>query len=158
MRFEAIMVAVANIETVGQVVTPKALDWLQTLPNFLTYFGVSSLLLLGFIIAYIFITPHRELTLIKQGNVSAALAFAGALLGFALPMKAVLENAVSLTDNAVWGGVVLLVQILAFTLARLVVGWNQLSLKIAQDDRAVGLFMASVSIAVGLLNAGAVSY
>lgn len=137
---------------------PRVLDWLVTLPNFLTYFGVSAGLFVAFVVAYIFITPHREFTLIKHGNVSAALAFAGTLLGFAIPMKAVLENAVSLADNAIWGVVVLVVQVLTFVAARLIVGWHQLSLSIQQDQRSVALFMAAASMSVGLLNAGAISY
>lgn len=146
-----------NVAAVGGA-SPRVLDWLVTLPNFLAYFGASVALLVAFVGVYIFFTPHKELTLIKGGNLTAALGFGGALLGFALPMKAVLENAVSIGDNVVWGLVVLVVQALAFLAARAVVGWSTFSAKVEADQRSVGVFVAAVAIAVGLLNAGAVSY
>ncbi|MBX9593518.1 MAG: DUF350 domain-containing protein, partial [Roseomonas sp.] len=59
---------------------------LATLPGFLIYFIVGIALLSGAMAVYLRVTPHAELALIRAWNEGAAIGFAGAMIGFALPI------------------------------------------------------------------------
>jgi putative membrane protein len=60
-----------------------ALSSLAGIPSFLAYFALAVLLLVLFIRIYTWVTPHDEFGLIRANNPAAAIAFAGALIGFA---------------------------------------------------------------------------
>ena len=127
----------------------------QNFTAFLAYFGAGLGILIMAVVVVALITPHRDFTLIRQGNVAAATAFGGTLIGLALPLHAAISHSVSLADAAIWGVVATVVQILAYLLARAVVGG--ISKQITENISAAGVFAASTSIAVGLINAAAMT-
>lgn len=129
---------------------------LAGLPAFLAYFGLAVGLVLAYAVIYTRLTPHHEFALLRLNNTAAATAFGGSLLGFALPLHAAITNAISLLDCALWGGVALVVQILTFVVLRLVL--PGLPERITRDEQAAGVFVAAVSISVGLLNAASMTY
>ncbi|MGB3611483.1 MAG: DUF350 domain-containing protein [Cellvibrio sp.] len=133
-----------------------ALSSLSGLPAFLIYFGVAVVLLLVFTLVYTWVTPHNELELIRANNASAAIAFGGAVIGFALPLSSAISNSLSLLDCAIWGLVALVVQVLTFIALRILL--KQLPERIAQGEIAVGIFAAASAIAVGILNAACMTY
>lgn len=132
------------------------LSSLNGIPPFLAYFAVAMVLVLIFVRIYTWVTPHDELALIKANNAAAALAFGGALIGFALPLSSAITHSLSLLDCAVWGAVALIVQVLTFVVLRIVV--KQLPERINQGEIATGIFVATAAIAVGLINAACMSY
>jgi len=123
--------------------------------NFLAYAGTGIGVLILAALAVLMITPHRELSLIREGNSAAAVAFSGTLIGLALPLHSAISNSVSLIDAAIWGAVSVVVQLFAFLLARL--GAPKLSQQITNNQVAAGIFSAGVSISVGLINAAAMT-
>lgn len=128
--------------------------FVETLPNFLLYFSVCVALLMAYGFAYVKITPHQELVLIRDhNNTTAAISLVGALIGFALPLSTVVKFSVSIMDLVLWGVVVLLVQIAAFYAARLYMG-QRLDKRIEDNCTATGVFVAGISVAVGILNSG----
>lgn len=129
---------------------------LAGLPAFLTYFGIAIAFTAVFVFAYVQLTPQREFALIKANKSAAALALSGSLLGFALPLSSAISHSVGVLDCAVWAGVALVVQVLAFVGLRLSV--DRLPQRIAEDEVATGVLVAAVSISVGLLNAASMSY
>lgn len=129
-----------------------------TIPSllaFLSYLGIGIAVLAAAIAAVTLVTPHRDIALIRQGNVSAAVAFGGALIGLALPLHSAISHSVSLIDAAIWGAIAAVAQLLAFVVANIVGG--DLSKKIAEKDLAAGILSSTVSIAVGLINAAAMT-
>ncbi|EIK44364.1 putative membrane protein [Cellvibrio sp. BR] len=132
------------------------LSSLNGLPAFLAYFAMAIVLLLLFIRIYTWVTPQDELALIRANNVAAALAFGGALIGFALPLASAITNSMSLLDCAVWGAVALVVQVLTFVVLRVAI--KQLPERINQGEVATGSFVAASAIAVGLINAACMTY
>ncbi len=132
------------------------LSSLNGLPAFLAYFAMAIVLLLLFIRIYTWVTPQDELALIRANNVAAALAFGGALIGFALPLASAITNSMSLLDCAVWGAVALVVQVLTFVVLRVAI--KQLPERINQGEIATGSFVAASAIAVGLINAACMTY
>jgi putative membrane protein len=133
-----------------------ALSSLAGIPSFLAYFALAVLLLVLFIRIYTWVTPHDEFGLIRANNPAAAIAFAGALIGFAWPLSSAITNSLSLLDCAIWGAVALIVQILTFLISS--VALKQLPKRITEGELAAGLFSAGCSITIGMLNAACMSY
>lgn len=132
------------------------LSSLDGLPPFLAYFAVAIVLVLIFIGLYTWVTPHSEMDLIRANNPAAALAFGGALIGFALPLSSAITHSLSLLDCAIWGAVALVVQVLTFTVLRFSI--KQLPERIHNGEIATGILSAAAAIAVGLINAACMSY
>jgi putative membrane protein len=128
-----------------------SLQFLSTLPAFLAYLGSALALTVLFSFLYTLSTPHAEWRLMRQGNLSASLAFGGALIGFVLPLSSVISHSVSLVDMVLWGAIALVVQLLAFFAARLLI--PGLPAKIEGDQRGAATIVAVFFVAVGLLNA-----
>lgn len=129
---------------------------LAGLPSFLFYFATAIGLLLLFLLAYIFITPYREIALIRAGNAAAAASLSGALLGFVLPLASAIAHSVSLADMTVWGLIALIVQLLVYLAARLLM--PDLVRDIPAGKIATGVFLGALSVAIGILNAACMSY
>lgn len=129
---------------------------LQGIGSFLIYFAAAVIAEAIFVILYMAVTPHREVTLIKTGNAAAAVSLGGAVLGFTLPLASAIAHSVSLLDMAVWSAVALIVQISLFLVIRAVV--RELSRHIEDGNLAAGVTLATASIAVGVLNAASMTY
>ncbi len=143
-----------NLGKISMLVT--TLSSLNGIPAFLAYFTLALVSALLFVRIYTWVTPQDELALIRANNPAAALAFGGALVGFALPLSSAITHSLSLADCAVWGAVALLVQVLAFVVLRIVI--KKLPERIRQGEVATGIFVAASAIAVGLINAACMSY
>lgn len=133
-----------------------ALNSLAGLPSFLAYFALAFISVLVFVRLYSWVTPHDEFALIRANNPAAALAFVGALIGFALPLSSAITHSMSLLDCAIWGLVATVVQVLTFYVSQMAL--KQLPQRITQGDLAAGIFSAGCSISVGMLNAACMSY
>jgi putative membrane protein len=132
------------------------LEYVATLPDFLAYLALSIVLLVAFVTAYVLVTPQHELPLIRKGNVSASIVFGGTLLGFALPLASAVAHSVSLVDLLLWGAIAGMVQGIASLLLRMVI--RDLRAHIEGDRVSVAITMASLKLAMGLLNAAAIVY
>lgn len=132
-------------------------NYLATLPGFLTWFPLCAVLLAGFAAIYIRVTPWAELRLIRAGNVAAALSFSGAILGYSLVVASVMLHAVSRGDLVVWGIVGLVVQVLAFYVARLLLG-EDLPRRMEEGQLSSGIMLASTSVSAGTLNAATMAF
>lgn len=130
--------------------------FLATLPNFLAYLATAIVLLVAFVAIYLYVTPYAEVTLIRANNTAAAISLSGAVLGFALPIANVIAHSDTLFDLAVWGVVAGIVQLLAWGLAR--VALPQLAEDIGAGRAAPAMFVAALSLTIGLLNAACMTY
>lgn len=130
------------------------MEWaaiLKGVPAFLQYLALGGGLLVAFFLIYLWVTPHDELRLIRGGNSAAALSLAGAVIGFVLPLGIVIAHHATLLKVAFWGVVALVVQIIAFFIARaLMPGLPQ---AIESGKASVGAFSGLVALAIGILNA-----
>ena len=126
------------------------------LPLFLAYLGTAAVLTGIYIVVYMWVTPHAEIKLIRENNLAAAVAFAGSLIGFSLPLANTIAGSVSLVDCAIWGLIALVVQILIYFIAR--IPMPKMSARIEKGEMASGVWLGSASLAGGLLNAACMSY
>ena len=129
---------------------------LSTLPAFLAYFGLAILMAGVFIFVCLRVTPHDEIRLIRENNEAAAISFVGGLLGFIIPVATAIAQSVSWFDCLVWSVVALVVQTLTF----FAVHWflPRISEEITNNERAPAIFLAGLSIGVGILNAASMTY
>jgi len=128
---------------------------LNELPWFLAYMGTAIVLTLFYVVAYIWVTPHQEIKLIRENNIAAALAFGGSLIGFCLPLASAIANSVSLVECAIWGVIAVVVQIAIFYLVCLPI--PKISARIEKGEIASGLWLGVASLAGGLLNAASMT-
>lgn len=124
---------------------------ISTLPSFLAYLALALLVLAVFLRVYVTVTPYREFALVREGNLAAAVSLAGTIIGFALPVADVIRNSKDLVDLAVWSVVACLVQLLVYLAARLTM--PHLAEDIPAGKVAPALFLAALSVGVGLINA-----
>jgi putative membrane protein len=124
-------------------------------PDFILQLAVALGLFVASLIIYVIMTPHKELALIRAGNPSAALAFAGVVVGLAIPLGSCLAYAFGLWDLVIWGVVTLLLQLLAFRFADIFL--RGLPRRIAEGDVAAAVFLMSVKIGLALIISGAIA-
>ena len=124
-------------------------------PDFIIQLGVALGLFVASLIIYVIMTPHKELALIRAGNPSASLAFAGVVVGLAIPLGSCLAHSFGVWDLLIWGVVTLLIQLLAFRFADMFL--RGLPRRIAEGDVAAAVFLMSVKIGLALILSGAVA-
>ena len=106
----------------------------------------------AFKLIYQWVTPYHERTLIRDGNPAAAIALGGALIGYVLPLASALSHTVSLMEFAAWATLAGVIQIGVFVvISRL--AFKNLATRIEAGEIAASIYLASISICVGLLNA-----
>ena len=135
--------------------TPIVLQSLAGLPAFLSYFCVSAVAVVLYTLAYTWITPHNEFELIAKNNRAAAVALGLSLLGFALPVASAVAHAANIIDCMIWSIIAIVVQIVAFYVARIPV--SDLSKKIGEGEMAAGLWLGLASLTAGLLSAASMT-
>jgi putative membrane protein len=129
---------------------------LSGLPLFLEYFVVGILLFGAFLVLYGWLTPYNERALIRDGNAAAAISLSGAILGFMLPLASAIAHSVSVVDMVIWGLIALVVQLSVFAIvSRALPHFGD---AIRAGKTAAATLLASLAIAVGLLNAACMTY
>ena len=124
--------------------------------DFLIYLAITAVLLAVFIAIYMRITPYREVSLIREGNMAAAFSLSGTLIGMVIPLANAVEYGVNPIDTAIWGSIALLVQLLVFVIARIAL--PNIVADIPAGKQAAGFFLGAISIAAGILNAACMTY
>lgn len=127
--------------------------------GFLGFFLTAVLLVIIFLYLYAIVTPYDDYKLIfEDNNLAASLGFGGAIIGVSIPLYSALVHSTSYFDFAIWGFIAILIQLIfAFIVTRLG-GKYSFKTKISDGVISVGILMAFLSISIGLLNAGSMSY
>lgn len=106
------------------------------------------------VVVYVQLTPHKEIALIRQGNLAAAISFSAFLVALVLPLAACLTSSVSLYDLGVWGTVSLLLQLFLFRITDLLL--PDLPKRITEDDVAAATVLSAFKLAGSILLASAI--
>lgn len=127
--------------------------------GFISFFFTAIVLVVVFLYLYAIVTPYDDYTLIfEDNNIAAALGFGGAIIGVSIPLYSALVNSVSYVDFLIWGAIAILIQLVFAFIVTRISGKYSLEAKISQGVIPVGILMAFLSISIGLLNAGSMSY
>jgi len=119
---------------------------------FLVAFLIAGLFTIVFKLIYQAVTPYKESALIRDGNSAAAIVLGGALLGYVLPLASALANTATMFEFCAWAALAGVIQIVSFTTIRLTV-MKDLAVRVERGEIAPALYLLSISLAVGILNA-----
>ena len=119
---------------------------------FVIAFAAAGVFTIAFKLIYQWVTPYHERTLIRDGNPAAAIALGGALIGYVLPLASALSHTVSLMEFAAWATLAGIIQIVVFVVVSRL-AFKNLAVRIEKGEIAAAIYLASISICVGLLNA-----
>jgi putative membrane protein len=127
--------------------------------SFGQFFLTAMAVFAAFLFLYAKVTPYDDYQMIfVENNTAAALGFGGAVLGLCIALYSALVHSVSYIDFVMWAGVAMAIQLVfAFALTRLS-GKYSVEKHINNGDISVGVLMAFMSVSIGLINAGSMSY
>jgi len=128
---------------------------LAGLPAFLLYGIVAGVLIAAYIFVYTWITPHDEFALIRNNVPGAAVSLGMSMVGFALPLTSAIGHANDVVDLTIWGVIALIVQVIAYYLARIPL--PDLSNRIAAGELGPAIWLGCASVTAGLINAASMS-
>lgn len=134
---------------------PIIQSFLTGFPVLLLHFAVTLGILAIGVALYHFITPYHELRLIRGGNTAAAVSFAGAIVGLAIPLALCMATSVNVWDIVVWGAVTLLIQLLAFRIADALL--KDLPTRLESGEMGAAVLVVGIKLAIALINAAAVA-
>lgn len=123
--------------------------------NYALHLVTAGLLLFVFFLIYTWVVPFDELKLIRQGNVAAALTLGGALVGFSMTVASGLLHTDNLMSFIAWSAAAAAIQLLTYILVTHLLHMSKQ--QIEGNNVAFGILLASISISVGALSAGALS-
>lgn len=129
---------------------------LASLPLYLGFLGITVGLLAAALAIYVMLTPYKEISLIRQGNRAAAYSLGGTAIGMAIVLYSTASGTFVLLELAVWGAIGLLGQLAAFLVVSLLI-LPKFKEGIEADNAAYGIVLGAFSVAMGILNAGALS-
>lgn len=123
-------------------------------PWLIFYLMVVSVIYVGGIFIYVMLTPHKEFTLIGNGNMAAAISFSALVIGLALPLAACLVNKFGLIDVAIWGVVSLFLQLFLFRVTDGI--FPNMPQRITNNEVPAATVLASFKLAGSILLAVAI--
>jgi putative membrane protein len=135
--------------------SPEIQAFATGFPVTLLHVSVTLLLLFAGAGVYIMLTPQKEVALVREGNLAAAVSLGGILLGLAVPLAAAMKASTNLVDLVLWGVATLVVQLLISRLTDLAL--HGLSKRIQDGEVAAATLLAAVKIATGLVLGAAVA-
>ncbi|WP_088042947.1 DUF350 domain-containing protein [Bacillus sp. EAC] len=117
------------------------------------------ILFIGFI-AFTFTTKMSEQKLIlEDGNIAVALKLAGKLVGLAIVIMSAAKYSVNFTDFILWSFFGVVAQMITYWIAEFIL-FPKISFakKVEEGNIAVAILLLTLSVTVGLLISGSISY
>jgi putative membrane protein len=137
------------------LITAVREDSVNIIVNYALHLVAAGLLLFVFFLIYTWVMPFKEITLIRQGNVAAALTLGGALIGFSMTVASGLVHTDALGSFVGWSAAAAVIQLLTYVLVSRLLHMSKQ--QIEGNNIAFGVLMASISISVGAISAGGLS-
>lgn len=133
--------------------SPEIQAFAAGFPIFLAHSSVTVAILFAAAAAYVLLTPHKEITLIREGNTAAALSLAGVLVGLAIPLAASLKASTNVIEIGLWGAVTVVVQLLVFRLTDMTL--HGLPKRIQEGEISAAALLVGAKVATALVIAAA---
>lgn len=135
--------------------SPEVQAFATGFPTTMAHLGVTLVLMVGGAIIYALFTPWKEITLIRQGNAAAAVAFSGVLVGLAIPLAVSLSVSTSIKDIALWGVATVVLQLLAFRIVDMLL--TGLPQRIREGEVAAAVLLVGAKLSTALILAAALT-
>ena len=124
-------------------------------PTTMAHLGVTLALMVGGAVIYALFTPWKEITLIRQGNAAAAVAFSGVLVGLAIPLAVSLSVSTSINDIVLWGVATVFIQLLAFRIVDMIL--TGLPQRIREGEVSAAVLLVGAKLSTALILAAALT-
>lgn len=138
-----------------EITSPEVQAFATGFPITLLHFLMTLVILLAGTGIYILLTPHKEIRLIREGNIAAALSLGGVMVGLAIPLTTSLGASTSAVEVGLWGVATIAVQLLIFRLTDLVL--HGLPKRIADGEMAAATLLVGAKLSSALILAAAMS-
>jgi putative membrane protein len=136
--------------------SPEVLAFAAGFPVMLLHAVIGLGLLFAGSALYAFLSPHREIGLVRDANAAAAVSLGGVGIGLAIPLAAALIATTSALDILLWGGAVTVLALLIFRLLDLVLAGLPQRMREGEVSAAVVLTGARLAVAAVLAAALAI--
>lgn len=136
-----------------QLQSPEIQAFATGIPVALGDAGITLLILVLGAAIYALLTPHREIQLIRDGNSAAAMSLGGVLVGLAIPLSASLGASNSKLEIAIWGVMIIAVQLLVFRIIDVVL--HGLPQRIQDGEISAATLLVGAKISSALILAAA---
>lgn len=137
------------------LLSPEIQAFTTGFPVTLMHAGLTVLILFLGSALYVLLTPHREITLIREGNAAAAISLGGVMLGLAVPLAVSLHASTSLIEISIWGASTVVVQLLVFRVVDLIL--RGLPQRIQEGEVAAAALLVGAKLATAIILAAAVA-
>lgn len=124
-------------------------------PVLLVHLASTTGLLLAGLGLYLRFAHCRELELLREGNMAAAIVFCGQMLALAIPLCAMLANSVNMPDILLWGCITIILQFVALYFMRRVI--PDIRQRVIGGEAGPAMLYACGQVVTGLLTAAALS-
>lgn len=132
----------------------------EGLPDMLIYLAVGlGLLVVGTVLFSLITKMNEKKLILEKGNSAVALMLGGKVLGLAIVIWSAARYSVDLADFALWGGAGIVAQIVSYWIVEyLFFPKVSLAKKVEEGNTAPAIMLLVVSVAVGMIIAGCMSY
>ena len=135
--------------------SPEIQAFATGFPITVLHIAITILILLAGTTLYVLLTPHKEITLIREGNAAAAVSLGGVLLGLAIPLAVSMQASANLIEIGLWGAATIVVQLLVFGLVDLVL--RGLPQRIQDGEISAATLLVGAKLATAVIVAAAVA-
>jgi len=133
---------------------------MESIVSTLLYLGSGLLILFIGFLAFTFTTKMNEQKLIlEDGNIAVALKLAGKLVGLAIVIMSAAKYSVDISDFVIWSFIGVIAQMITYWIAEFLL-FPKISFakKVEEGNIAVAILLFTLSVTVGLLISGSISY
>jgi len=139
----------------SQLQSPEVQAFATGFPVTLLHASVTLVMLILGTALYALMTPHKEITLIREGNSAAALSLGGVMVGLAIPLAVSLTASTSVIEIMIWGAATIAVQLLVFRCTDMVL--KGLPERINEGEISAAALLVGAKLATALILAAAVA-
>ncbi len=129
--------------------SPEVQAFARGFPVLIIHLAVTIALLVVGATLYALLTPWKEVALIREGNSAAAVAFAGVLIGLAMPLAISLSVSTSIRDIVIWGVATVVLQLFVFRLVDMLL--TGLPQRIREGEVSAAVLLVGAKLATALI-------
>ena len=130
-------------------------SFMTGLPVLLLHYLVTLTMLAIGVTIYLWMTPYRELELIRGGNVAAAVSLGATIISLAMPLAFSMAVSVGVWDIVLWGLVTLVIVLVVYRVIDFLM--KDLPRRIELGELGPAILLAAVKLGVSIITAAAVS-
>ncbi|MBO89798.1 MAG: hypothetical protein CMP14_09780 [Rickettsiales bacterium] len=130
-------------------------SFMTGLPVLLLHYLVTLTMLTIGVTVYLWMTPYKELELIRAGNIAAAVSLGATIISLAMPLAFSMSVSVGVWDIVVWGFVTLVIVLIVYRVIDFLM--KDLPRRIELGELGPAILLAAVKLGVSIITAAAVS-